>query len=254
MGIKVQKNSILVDDREYWKNRHSHSADLTASGVKSVNVNSNEYIYKILSEQYAKLLDSLDLKKVKSVLDCGFGDGYFLKFYKTLFPQIEIEGVDISEDAKRKIDFIPKNKLYVSDLEDFSPNKKFDLVHSFDVMYHILDDSDYIGSLTNVANLSNKYVVLHERFLKKVSPVSSKHVRMRRSEFTNQILNSRGFFLTREIPTHFFAMRLPTYKLNKYFPKVLYKIDSYVAENLHPSLQEFLASHYIRVYSKNTLA
>lgn len=251
MAQKRKKSKdLLVDDKEYWKKRHSKTSNLKASGVKSVGVNSNQHIYKILSDQYLKLLHSLNLKGIESVLDCGFGDGYFLNFYKKHFPKLKVYGVDISKDAKKKIDFIAKGNLYVSDLTKFEPKRKFDIVHSFDVMYHILQSEDYVKTLQNMASLSNRYIILHERFFNKAPLVSSKHVRMRRAEFTNQILNSQGFFLTKEIPTHFLAMRLFTYKFNKVMPHTLYKIDKYIAENIHPSAQEFLASHHIRVYEK----
>ncbi len=253
MGANKKKNKdILVDDKQYWKDRHAQQPDLKASGLKSVSLRANKYIYKILEDQYLKLLQSLDLSEVESVLDCGFGDGHFLKFYQEHFPQLKIFGVDISEDAKKKINFMSKDRLYTSDIAVFSPKRRFDIVHSFDVMYHILETNDYVKALSNLATLSNKYVILHERFLRKAPLINSKHVRMRRSEFTSQILNAKGFFLKTEIPTHFFAARLITYKLNKIIPVTLYKIDRYISEKAHPSTQEFLASHFIRIYVKTT--
>ena len=252
MATNQKKNkATLVDDKQYWKTRHAQQANLKASGLKSVSLKANHYIYKILEDQYLKLLNSLDLSGVKSVLDCGFGNGYFIKFYRKHFPHLEIFGVDISKDAKDKIDFLPKNRLYTDDLATFSPKRKFDIVHSFDVMYHILDTDDYVKALSNIATLSNKYVILHERFLGRAPLVSSRHVRLRRAEFTDQILNSKGFFLQSEVPTHFIAVRLLTYKLNKLIPGLLYKIDRYISERAHPSTQETLASHYIRVYSRS---
>ncbi len=252
MQTKAKKRrSVLVDDKTYWKARHSSTSNLKASGVKSVGVRSNQYIYKILVEQYLRLLNSLNLDDAKTVIDCGFGDGFFLKFYKINFPQIEISGVDISKDAKNKADFIPKNRLYTSDLTQFKTKKKFDIVHCFDVLYHVLSDEDYNKALINLAQLSKKYVILHEKFVSKSPLISSKHVYLRRAERTSQILNSQGLYLTKEIPTHFFALRLLTYKLNKIMPKTLYKLDNYIATKIHPSAQEYLASHHIRVYSKD---
>lgn len=244
------KTKQLVDDKEYWKNRHSKTSDLKASGVKSVGIKSNQYIYKMLEEQYDKLLVEIGISNLRSVLDCGFGDGYFLKFYASKYPHLKIHGVDISKSAKDKIDFIDKQQLHVSDLVSFSPKDKFDIVHCFDVMYHILNTDDHTQVLKNLASWSNRYVILHERFLEKAPVIASKHVRLRRSEFTNQVLNSQGFFLSREIPSHFFAMKLLTYKLNKIAPSTLYKLDSFIARSLHPSAQESLASHFIRVYEK----
>ena len=245
--------NTLIDDKEYWRNRHAKTSNLRASGQQSVGVRSNEYIYRILADQYLKLLNNLNMKGVNTVLDCGFGDGYFLRFYQTHFPHLKVFGVDISEDAKKKIDFLAKEQLFTSDLTEFTPKKRFDIVHSFDVMYHILQSDDYVKTLQNLASLANRYIILHERFLKRAPLVSSKHVRMRRSEFTNQVLNSKGFYLMHEIPTHFLAVRLLTYKLNKLMPASLYKIDRFIAENAHPSAQEFLASHHIRVYSKSVI-
>ena len=240
-----------MDDKKYWKERHSKTSNLKASGIKSIGVKSNEYIYKILAEQYLDLLHELDLRGVRTMLDCGFGDGYFLRFYKENFPEIEIFGVDISKDAKKKINFIKSGNLYVSDLAKFESERRYDIVHCFDVLYHILKDDDYVNSLANMASLSNKYVILHERFLNRTPFVTSKHVRLRRSEFTNQILNANGFFLTHEAPTHFIASRLLTYRLNKIMPRLLYKIDRHIAKRFRSSTRGILASHYIRVYSKH---
>lgn len=225
-------SSDNFNDKDYWKQRHAKSPDLKASGIKSVSVKSNEYIYKMLEEQYAKLLDEVGIDKLASVLDCGFGDGYFLKFYTDKYPHLKVHGVDISQAARDKIDFIDRKQLFVSDLVGFKPESKFDIVHCFDVMYHILKTDDHTQVLKNLAAWSNKYVILHERFLEKTPMISSAHVRMRRSEFTNQVLNSQGFFLSREIPSHFFAMKLLTYKLNKYAPGAFYKIDSFIARSL----------------------
>lgn len=240
----------LVDDKSYWKERHAKTRSLKASGIKSIKVRSNEYVYKLLAEQYKKLLNDLDISNMKSVIDCGFGDGYFLKFFKENFPQLDVYGIDISKEAKKKIDFISNKNLYVRDLTKINITKKFDIVHSFDVLYHILSDSDYDKALSGMANLSLKHVILHERFMESVGPISSKHVRMRRSEYTNQILNAHGFYLSKEMPSHFFAMRLLTYRINNFTPGLMYKIDKYIADNMHPSTQESLASHYIRVYTK----
>lgn len=239
-----------IDDKAYWKNRHARVKSIKASGLKSVGVKANGFIYKILTEQYEKLLKNLDLKDVKTILDCGFGDGHFLKFFKNNFPDKKITGVDISQDAKDKIDFIPKNQLHVSDLADLKLDRKFDLVHSFDVLYHILGEADYRSALQNIADHSNNYVILHERFVKKTPRFSSAHVRFRRREYTNQVLNSKGFFLHSEIPTHFLGVRFFTYHLNKIIPGLLYKIDKFIAEKFPDHLQELLGTHTIRVYKK----
>lgn len=245
-----KQSAKQFDDKNYWRNRHSSVDNIKASGLKSVSVKANYYIYRILTEQYAKLLASMDLKDVKTILDCGFGDGHFLKFFSENYGNKKLTGVDISEAAKGKIDFVPKNNLHVSDLASLKLNSKFDLVHSFDVLYHILNESDYRSSLQNIADHSNKYIVLHEKFVRKSPRFSSAHVRFRRREYTNQILNSKGFYLHSEIPTHFLGVRFFTYRLNKVVPGILYKIDKFIAEHFPDHLQEVLGTHSIRIYKK----
>lgn len=237
------------NDKEYWKKRHSKE-DIKAVGQKSISVKGNHHIYLFLQEQYEKLLSEINMNEVKSFFDCGFGDGYFLKYYSKKFPHIKLSGIDISTDAKIKVDFIDSKFLFVGDLATMETTKKYDIVQSFDVLYHILNDSDHYESLVNMSKISSRYIILHERFSAKTSLTDFGHERTRRSEYTNQILNSQGFYLYREIPSHFFAIRLFTYRLNSYIPGLLYKIDKYIANNLHDSRQEYLASHFIRIYKK----
>ncbi len=239
-------------DKEYWKNRHSNKDNIKAVGVKGVSVKGNYYIYKFLQEQYEVLLSKIDISKVKTFFDCGFGDGYFLRFYKEKYPHIEISGIDISPEAKKRIDFVSSQNLLVGDLVSMDIRKTYDVVQSFDVLYHILNDSDYYDALYNMTKITKKYLVLHERFGTKAELMSSKHLRMRRSEYTNQILNSENFYLYREIPSHFLSMRLFTYRLNSYIGGLLYKTDDFIAKNLHDSTQERLASHFIRLYRRKS--
>jgi SAM-dependent methyltransferase len=250
--MKTREDKKRIDDKKYWKNRHNEVNSLEASGLQAVGLRANYYIYKILAEQYLRLLNTLDTKNIKSVLDCGYGDGYFLEFYRHNFPKIALDGIDISSDAKKKINFMEKSRLHVGDLSNFSLRKKFDIVHSFDVLYHVLDDQDYFDSLNNMTKHSNKYIILHERFFDKTPIITSKHVKMRRRDITDQFLNTHGFHLVAEMPTHFIGMRIPTFKLNAIIPKTLYRIDSFIANNFSRSFQDRLCSHKVRVYEKAT--
>lgn len=239
------------NDKEYWKNRHSDKDNIRVVGVKGVTIKGNYYIYKFLNEQYKKILARIDISEMETLFDCGFGDGYFLDFFHNNYPHLKLSGIDISPDAKKRIDFIDQKNLYTGDLTEMKINKTYDIVQSFDVLYHILDDANHYAALKNIAKISKKYIILHERFSTKAELLSSKHVRMRRSEYTNQILNSEGFYLYKEIPTHFIAMRLLTYRLNSYLPQILYKMDQRISERFHEATQERLASHFIRVYKRS---
>lgn len=239
-----------VDDKSYWKQRHVERDDISASGHKSLDVKSNRYLYKILLEQYRRLLKQIDFKSQQSVIDCGFGDGIFLKFFSKNYPEVKLYGVDISEVAKSKIDFLPKSRLLISDLSQFKPAQQYDVAHCFDVLYHILDDKDYEASLTNIAKSAKNYVILHERFLRHTPIFMSPHVNLRPVSITDSILSDNGFELASTAPTHFLAMRILTYRLNQSLSKQLYQIDNFIATRLPRSLQNALASHHIRVYRR----
>lgn len=241
-----------IDDKAYWIARHSEFDNIRSSGFKSLNEQSNNYIYKILSEQYLDLLDKLELPKGVNVIDCGFGDGYFLKFFNDNFNKWEVSGFDLSDKALTKAKKTNKKaKLFVADFsQHIHQPEKFTIAHSFDVLYHILDNKSYRAALDNMCNLSEEYVILHEKFLKREPLINASHVRFRTLDFTDQILNSNGFYLYDEIPTHFMAVRLLTYRLNKFFAKLLYGLDKKISR-LHPSTQMRLASHRIRVYKRS---
>lgn len=243
------KNQIL-NDKEYWKARHQAVATLEASGLQAVGVKANDLIYKMLAKQYKKLLDRIGPGSFSSVLDCGYGDGYFLQFFVDNFADKDVHGVDISPIARQKVKAVQKKNLHVGDLADFNLGRTYDLVHCFDVLYHVLDERNYHSALQQLAKHSSRYIALHERFFEKTPFITSAHVRMRRSEFTNQILNASGFFLLTEIPTHFFAMRMFSHKLNSVLPGLLYRLDNAVALNFPEHLQERLASHKIKIYQK----
>jgi len=249
---KIKMAKKRFDDKSYWKKRHTQVDSLKASGLRSVGLKANHYIYKIVAEQYLALLNSINMDSVDSILDCGYGDGYFLDFFKDNFPNKKLYGVDISEESNNKVK--PKHdkrNLYVGDLTDFDLKRKFNLVHCFDVLYHILDESDYRSALGNISNHSDKYVILHERFFTRVPFITLSHIRFRKSEVTNQILNANGFFLYSEIPSHFFGVRLLSSLVYKISPSLLYKIDKMVVDNFPNHIQELLSSHTIRVYKKS---
>ena len=64
-----------------------------------------------------KVLHSLEIDSLKSVIDCGFGDGYFLDFFQTNFSEWDVFGLDISENAINKVStFFENRKLRVIDL------------------------------------------------------------------------------------------------------------------------------------------
>lgn len=243
----------MIDDKAYWESRHNKVHDLKAPGLRSVSDKANQYIYKSVISRYEKLLTELDLKDCKSLFDAGYGDGKFLKSFNNKYPDLELHGVDISIDAKNKVNIsgLEKSHLQVGNLSDESIfQRKYDIVHCFDVLYHILDDHEFEQAITNLCKSTDKYLIIHDKFVKRPQIFSKPHVRMRTGSIYEKMLKDNGFTLNTEISTHIFAMRGFTYLLNRYFAKELYEIDRYLFGHLSKAIALKLGTHFIRVYTR----
>tara|TARA_Y100001935_G_C17173918_1_gene441641 strand:+ start:47 stop:688 length:642 start_codon:yes stop_codon:yes gene_type:complete len=124
-------------------------------------------IEKSESEKYRlQLFNSLDLKKIKSVLDYGCGYGMNMKVIKNINNEIILNGMDISKTKIRMLkilnDNIYKMSLNVHEIKNL-PNfeKKFDLVFTDAVLIYVNPNNIY-KLLKNLINSSKKKILLHE--------------------------------------------------------------------------------------------
>ena len=118
-------------------------------------------IEKFESEKYRlQLFNSLDLKKIKSVLDYGCGYGMNMKVIKNINNEIILNGMDISKTKIRMLkilnDNIYKMSLNVHEIKNL-PNfeKKFDLVFTDAVLIYVNPNNIY-KLLKNLINSSKK--------------------------------------------------------------------------------------------------
>jgi SAM-dependent methyltransferase len=238
-----------IDDKKYWIDRHKKQNESTSAvGSISYSEKANYYIYKILSERYGIALNMLDFPENKTALDAGCGIGIFSEFLNEY--GFKVTAADISREALDRIKNDQIEKICSPIAEIDTQLKRFDLVHSFDVLYHILDDGEWERSLNNMCRLSKKYIALHERFFKTPPVISSSHLNARTLSQTSEILNSNGFFEILSIPTHFIALRLLTFKVSRYMPDLFYKADRYILGELEKRKIRKYGSHFIKVFEK----
>lgn len=97
-----------------------------------------------------------DLSK-DSLLDIGCGD---LQFWNNNLP-LKYVGIDISNEIikKHKMTY-PRAKFIASSASD-RIDVSADVVICFDMLWHILDDNDYIKILNNIKSYSNQYVIIY---------------------------------------------------------------------------------------------
>lgn len=95
--------------------------------------------------------------KTDSIIDVGCGD---LQFWTNELP-VRYIGVDISSVI------IQKNKATYPDVTFLVSNAaseldiSADVVICFDMLFHIIDDDEYIKILTNVKKYAKKYIILY---------------------------------------------------------------------------------------------
>lgn len=237
------------DEKDYWRKRHEdHRGQLKAVGIDTVDADGNQGFYGQLVDRYRELLDRLDLPRGTTALDAGSGVGTLTRLLHER--GFEVTAVDISQTALDGID-LPITKvcspLATADL----PERGFEYVHSFDVVYHIMDEAEWAASVANLGRWSSRYVVMHERFQRIPQWVPSKIMKMRPKGETAAILASQGFREVMTVPTHLTGMHLLTYRLSALAPERFLQADDWVFSRFgdSPVVRE-LASHRIKVFER----
>jgi len=95
--------------------------------------------------------------KTDSIIDIGCGD---LQFWANELPA-HYTGVDLSQTiVERNKVLYPESKFIVSNAAN-QLDISSDTVMCFDMLWHIIDDDDYVKILTNIKRYSNKYIILY---------------------------------------------------------------------------------------------
>ena len=144
-------NKEKFDYKKYWDERYQKGG---TSGAGS---------YGVLADFKAEIINSfLKEYKISKTIEFGCGDGNQLGLiqYKNYI------GIDISDQAVKKCKFMyekDENKeFFVYSLEKKSfENLDCDLVVCLDVLYHIIDEKDYLQTLKDIFSLSSKYVIIY---------------------------------------------------------------------------------------------
>lgn len=238
----------IIDDHKYWQDRHKNlKGSVAAVGSQSFSEKANFYTYARVQDGYEQVLGKLSLEPGSKILDAGAGIGIFSRFLKE--KGFKVTAADVSEEALARLDDdIKKEVGTIASLT--SKPQSFDLVHSFDVLYHIVNDDEWKASVEKLCDLSRRYVVLHERFLKKPTSTTSKHVRFRTHSQTSHALESKGFKEIISLPTHVISMRLLTYRINRFAPALFHKIDTWLLDRIIGTSRESWGSHYIKVFER----
>lgn len=101
---------------------------------------------------------------LSTFLDVGCGNGALMLFLQEL--GLEVDGLDISEDAKKNAPKTISDRIQILDLTSYAEVRDtYNLVICREVLEHIPFIS-YLTFVTNLCRLSNRYVYITTRFAK----------------------------------------------------------------------------------------
>lgn len=146
------------DNKGYWEERLGKSFTLGATGHSGFTENYNKYLYSLKARALEKACERYRIVvKGKNILDVGSGTGFFVDHYlrKKAASVCGIDITDASVTGLRRL--YPDMEFYRCDIGKpcHEPEKRFDMINAFDVLYHIIDDQAFGQAIRNIGNWCN---------------------------------------------------------------------------------------------------
>lgn len=164
--------------KDYWDLRYKHSVDLSKSGLLGVGRSFNEWMYKVKSHVFRKSAKKC-LRHLptpiseRRIFDVGSGSGFYINEWLK-FDNINITGSDISDNSITHLRETFRGIMFHdTDISSFILssdwwNFRFDIISCMDVLFHIKDDSKYLGALINMQKMLDfkGRIIFTENFVK----------------------------------------------------------------------------------------
>ncbi|MDF1527114.1 MAG: class I SAM-dependent methyltransferase [bacterium] len=147
------------DARAYWEKRLGEKFDVAGVGWESLGRPYNQWTYWAKKKIFRRIAGSFFQHPANlKVLDIGSGTGFYIERWREL-GLADITGCDITatavENLRQKYPGIEFERVDIGsdiDKRDISSNK-YDIVSSFDVLYHIVEDDSFERAISNISNL-----------------------------------------------------------------------------------------------------
>ncbi|MFC7156810.1 class I SAM-dependent methyltransferase [Halomarina halobia] len=183
---------------KYWDRSAETNSRYSASGIRAYPEPINRYRKEALFSTINTVLkaQSIELPDLR-ILDAGCGTGAYAEFYANA--GVDLHGVDISSKSLTAIRAARIPGTYTQARLDNLPysDETFDLVHCFSVLYHILDDNEWINSLAELQRVTRPggWLLLRIEWVDKSRRPAS-HVKHRpRNKYLNQLVEEGPFSL-----------------------------------------------------------
>ncbi len=173
----------------YWNERFKKEYSLRGVGDISFDVNFNNILYQIRSFVFKLILKKLKLEnKDIKILDIGSGTGFYVKHWLELGYK-NVVSSDISdvavENLKKNFSSIKVIKFDITEKKlPFDQSERFDVISVIDVLFHIVDENEYINAIQNISKLLKPggYLIASENFLTRKVHFQTKHQAFRSKE------------------------------------------------------------------------
>lgn len=151
----MSKTYRPYEPKRYWNGLFSEGFDVSKVGYVELGRTWNTWSYRLRRWSFLRALSGfqLDLKNA-TVLEVGFGVGFYLDFWTKLLPK-RLVGVDISHRAVEHARLrYPRFEFHLGDIAEMDlADEKFDLITAVDVLYHIVDDEAFRKAITRLCSL-----------------------------------------------------------------------------------------------------
>jgi SAM-dependent methyltransferase len=148
------------DVRQYWERRLGEQYSLAGVGYLRLGRQYNAWMYRIRARVFSRLVAGLGLPMAgKEVLDIGSGTGFYVDQWRQL-GVARVTGLDITQVAVDALGLrFPDDRFYRADIGRTLPSDlplapgSFTAVSAMDVLFHIVEDTEYATALSNIARL-----------------------------------------------------------------------------------------------------
>jgi pseudaminic acid biosynthesis-associated methylase len=136
--------------------------------LSSSYIEANPYLgpseSKLAEKAWRQILTEIDFSDVNRFLECGSNIGRNIKTLARVLPNAKASVIEINPKALERCRLNNEIELeFLGSIKDAVFSTRFDLVFTCGVLIHINPD-DLVRTLTNMFQLSNKYVVVAEYF------------------------------------------------------------------------------------------
>lgn len=214
------------EPRGFWEQRLREQFDLRGTGEIGMSVAYNRACYALRLRVLERALRDAGMDPSgRRVLDVGCGTGFFTEYY--LRRGAQVTGIDIAPASiARMRERFPGASFVEADVSQTTLLGTYDLVNSFDVFFHIVDDARWEAALRNVcgALAAGGMLVYTDVFV--AGNGLAEHNRTRPLERHRAVLEANRMEVVSLRPTHVLLNRpLGVFRFLNRWPGLLYAAD-----------------------------